>query len=286
MNRVLLLLIALSTCIASQLAAKNFHVLLTADTLTDVKRASNKDLKHLKREAHHIAQVTGMKLYLKELSGHQLTQHRFEEWLTKSEISPDDVVFFYYTGHGLRTEKTPTVWPSIYFPPKKEVLDFHQLVKKITARPAALLITIADCCNNFIDHPKSRFSLHDRGWIAKSTIFGDGREALKKLFLHTQGVIIASGSVPGKRSWCTEKGGLFTNALLASLREELREVNPQWEHLFKKASIGCSNIQQPQFYLKIRYSKWLPASRKHKTRIVNLRRIRAKELVVENFISN
>ena len=106
MNRLLLLLLTIiSTSILFNLEGRNFHVLLTADTITDVKNASNKDLKHLKKEVSHIANVTGMKLCLKELSGHNLTQHRFEEWIAKSEILPDDVVFFYYTGHGLRTKK-------------------------------------------------------------------------------------------------------------------------------------------------------------------------------------
>ena len=255
MNTFLPLLATVFTLFIFQLEARNFHVLLTADTITDVKRASNKDLKHLKKEAIYIAQATGMKLHLKELSGNQLTQYRFEEWLAKSAILPDDVVFFYYTGHGLRTEKTSTMWPSIYFPPKKEVLDFHQLVRKITSRPASLFITIADCCNNFIDHSKSMHPFYSKGRLSKSYAPVDDREAIKKLFLHTQGLIIASGSVPGKRSWCTEKGGLFTNALLASLKAELQEVNPQWEHLFKKAGVSCANIQQPQFQLKIRYSK-------------------------------
>ena len=131
-------------------------------------------------------------------------------------------------------------------------------MEEITSQPASLFITIADCCNNFTDRPKGMLPFRPEAVIAKSYTPNSNKEALKKLFLRTQGLIIASGSIPGKRSWWTEKGGLFTNALLASLKDELNEVDPQWEHLFKKVNACCSNVQQPQFHLKIRYSKGIP----------------------------
>jgi hypothetical protein len=163
-------------------------------------------------------------------------------------IHPDDVVFFYYTGHGLRTDKSQTIWPSIYLPAKQEMIDVHDLVNTMITRPASLYITIADCCNNVVHdtHSSDGFS---PPLFAKSQPLS--RSAYKKLFLKSRGLIIASGSVPGKRSWCTQKGGVFTNAFLTSLRHELGAVNPSWNHILTQSKMLCQHLQKAQFQVSI-----------------------------------
>ena len=245
----LLLLATLFLSGFSQMEAKQIHALLTADTISEVKVASVKDLKHIKKELQSIASATSMNLRTKVLNGTHLTKEQVSHWADNSNIQSDDVVFFYFTGHGLRTSKNQTIWPCIYFPPKKEIVDFCEIIDELTSKRAALCIIIADCCNNFVKAPtflaqKAYLKPKNENHIASKHMY-------KQLFTNTQGVIIASGSTPGKRSWCTQKGSIFTNALISSLKHELEESDPRWERILNKTKVICQNFQKPQFHLYI-----------------------------------
>lgn len=258
MNRFILSLVVFLSAFLSTIDAKELHVLLAADTLSDVKKASKKDLLNMQEELLEIAEATGLTVHVKELFHHKLTFSGISKWIKESDIQPDDIVLLYYTGHGLRTEKTQTIWPAIYFPPKREIVEFTDLIDLLLSRPAALYIAFADCCNNFV---KNAYLLEAKGNLlqpsgvfqptAKSSHFDLAGVSYRKLFMNTRGVIIASGSIPGKRSWCTERGGIFTNAFLTSLRSELDKADPQWENIFKKAKVLCHHFQKPQFEVNI-----------------------------------
>ena len=253
MRDYLLLLITLFFSGFSQIGAKEIHALLTADTISEVKVATVKDLKHIKKELQTIASATSMNLRAKVLNGSHLTKEVVSKWVEDSNIQSDDIVFFYFTGHGLRTDKNQTIWPCIYFPPKKEIVDFCEIIDKLTSKRAALCIIIADCCNNFIKAPIS--FAQKAQFKAKNENHATVKHMYKQLFTNTQGVIIASGSTPGKRSWCTQKGSIFTNALISSLKHELEESDPKWERVLNKAKIICQNFQKPQFHLYIQQGK-------------------------------
>lgn len=242
------LFLLLSALFSMPLQAKNLHVLLSADTITDVKLSSFQDLKHLRNEFATIANATGMGLRIKELYGPMLTRKQIEAWIDREPIAEDDVIFFYYTGHGVRSRKSKTIWPCAYFPHDEEMVEMQTLIEKLIRRPAALHLIIADCCNNYVDRsiPSS-----DPLTIEKSIFTPSMQDGYKKLFLKSKGVIVASGSIPGKRAWCTEKGGIFTNAFISSMHHELTESNPRWEHIFKKTKVLCNHMQTPQFELML-----------------------------------
>ena len=83
-----------------QLEAKNFHALLTGDTFSDVKEAATCDIKHIRKELHDICNTLDMTLHVKELKGKALTKTHVRKWLASDAISADDIIFFYFTGHG------------------------------------------------------------------------------------------------------------------------------------------------------------------------------------------
>lgn len=240
-------------CFASHLVqAKEIHALIAGDTLSNVRKASVHDLHNIKCELDFIAQSTGLKLRYTELCGRNFTIKQLNNWLLNTHIHSDDIVFFYYTGHGFRTKKNPSVWPTIYLPYEQEALEVDRIIHVFTKRPAALHIIIADCCNNVVSTqhsssiPKSlpTYRPHHPHYM---------REGYRKLFLHTRGTVIASGSKPGKRSWCSKQaGGVFTNALLSSLKSELAKSNPQWKQILEKTKKRCQQHQKPQFRLQVK----------------------------------
>jgi len=239
---------------AQPFLAQQFHVLLSADTLTEVKHASKKDLKHMKNELFFASKAIGMSLKLSELSGMKLTKKKLFTWIEDTNVAPGDIVLLYYTGHGLRTERSSTIWPFLYFPAREEIIDTQYLIQKLVDRQPSLVIVLIDCCNNFISENTIQELLDP-----KALFVGRTKSALhsgyRKLFLQTQGLIVASGSIPGKRSWATPKGGVFTNAFLCSLRHELGEKQPRWNHILNKTKRLCSNFQKPQFQMQLNDSQ-------------------------------
>jgi hypothetical protein len=234
-------------------SAKQFHVLLAADTTSDVGKSARQDLKHMKKELAIIAKTTGMTLNIKELYNHKLTYKKLNNWILNKKFGKNDVVLLYYTGHGLRTEKSKSIWPAIYLPQKKEIIELNDLYQKLTKRSAALYIVFADCCNNNKKErrllPKSICFLKE-----KQPSFNPSNLAYKKLFLETRGVIIASGSTPGKRAWCSEKGSIFTNSFLYALRYEFNHQDPQWGRILKNTKKICHHFQKPQFHIELKES--------------------------------
>ena len=84
--------------LTGSLEAKTLHVLLAADTISDIKVAAHEDLKHLRKELSAIADATGMDLEIKELQGAMLRRSEVHSWIEHQPIQQDDVVFFYFTG--------------------------------------------------------------------------------------------------------------------------------------------------------------------------------------------
>ena len=238
-----------------QVEAKEFHALLTGDTFSDVKDAANCDIKHIRKELQNVCDALDMTLHVKELKGKTLTKTQVRKWLESDSIAPDDIVLFYFTGHGFRTEKTRTIWPCIFFPAKKEIIEFTDIINEFTQKPTSLCMIIADCCNNFYQEKMLMPFFGKNFLLHKNFHPHHAEEVYSRLFKHTTGVIIASGSTPGKRSWCTKKGSIFTSALLTSLKQELHEPNPRWDHLLLQTKNMCHKFQKPQFQLYINTPK-------------------------------
>ncbi len=225
--------------------AKELHVLLLADTLTDMKVSSFKDLKHMKKAMKTIAGATRMPLHITKIYGKELTKERVTTWIRQAPIHNDDVFVVYYTGHGLRTKKTTTIWPSPYFAYNDEIIAIQDLITTITSKPATFHLILIDCCNNYIEDEITK-SFGRPPYKSKGKRH---KENYKKLFSDPRGVIIASGAIPGKKAWCTEKGSIFTSALLDCIEKEISASQPQWPHILAKTKALCEDLQEPQYEL-------------------------------------
>jgi hypothetical protein len=205
----------------------------------------------MKKEFYRIGRILKAPVHVKELHGRFLSTEEVYQWIDNQPIEHTDVVILYYTGHGLRTSSTPTIWPSLFFPKSKEIIDLHTISERLYKRPAALFITLADCCNNYVREKKLYFSTTPE--LAKHKSMRLAKDSCRQLFTNTRGFIIASGCIPGMRSWCSpQKGSMFTNAFLQSLRYELEEPNPSWSRIMNKARARCLHLQRPQFSLDLR----------------------------------
>jgi hypothetical protein len=142
----------------------------------------------------------------------------------------------------------------LYLPSKKESLASHSLIKRILQKGARLSIILTDCCNNVlsISEPSPFFS----AMYMQKTPYKQNLSSYKKLFNQSRGVIVASGSIPGKKAYAdNNRGGFFTEAFFKSMKSELIEPKPSWSRLLKKAKSYCQNLstpQKPQYEVTVR----------------------------------
>jgi hypothetical protein len=238
----------------NQLEAKQIHVFLGADTITSLKKPMKQDLKHIKEELSSIARATGLPMTISEYKGQDLTFQNTIDWIDKTETHSDDIIIFYYTGHGVRVKHMKTPWPCFYFPALEEIVDSNVFINHLNSKSSQFCIVLADCCNVLIS-PLRSLDIYDSGKLPRRKLPDSGKKVYQQLFADTKGVIIASGATPGRRSWCTEKGSVFTTAFIMSLRNEIKKPVPNWSHVFRKTCALCrqsQSTQEPIFRVEVK----------------------------------
>lgn len=250
LKSILLCIISLfSTC---DVYADHIHALIAADTLTNIRYSSYHDIANIKKALDTISTQIQVPLHLQEITGLNLSLENIDQWLYTTQSTSSDIVVFYFTGHGLRSKKSTTIWPALYFVPSGKLIDMTSIVNKIKQVPARLYVIISDCCNNV--HKRARI-MFPKGPISKDFKEDLSRRGYAQLFLETKGIIIASGAVPGELAWASDRGGIFTNSLLESLRHEVfNKPQPKWERIFERSGAICKSLQKPQYSLSIRRS--------------------------------
>jgi len=239
------LLISMMFFPSKSLIAATLHTIIVADTLdggigADVDEAKIQKLEKKIRDATCLAlnpHVIDGGSVKRGGGGHD----KVKETLTGLSVGPDDVVIFYYSGHGTNTG-TGSIWPSLgvegQSTPRSKLIDLEWVKTTLEQKNPRLFIAIADACNVFLPGDGSR----TRREMEKP-------DAYKKLFLDYSGSIVASSSIPDQYSHGDpQQGGYFTRAFLASLNKSLGSSNPNWDDIMNVAikSIPTGSSEQPQ----------------------------------------
>jgi len=229
--------------------AATFHAIVVTDT-DDLKigKSAKVDKININQLTRNISRYTGMKLGGIDILGKQVNSRDVSAAIsTLSPVSSDDVILFYYAGHGYNSSSK---WPTMDFS-DESFLSLRTIKEILVAKKPRLLLIFADTCNR----ERNDVGFYGtRSGQSRSNSHGK-EENYRQLFLKTRGFIIASSSKPGTLSWSTRDGGLFTNQLLRSLEAELVSNNlPSWQNIMTSAiqpiklpSNLPDNIQEPYF---------------------------------------
>jgi hypothetical protein len=160
------------------------------------------------------------------LQGRKATLANINNAVKNVTAGPDDIVLFYFSGHG-GMEKGKT----FIFTSDEQNLDRGKLQTAINAKPARLKIILTDACSNAIDGIMAARTL---GMGAGGANEGKFDAVYKDLFLNHQGTLHISASSEGQYAWSTDtQGGIFTYYFI---KENLTK-NPvnSWDQMFKDA---------------------------------------------------
>jgi len=211
------------------------HAIIVADTDDpNIGKSVEVDLKRLENLVKEIANNTGLSLTGGSLFGDSFTKSNILTVVNDLSVGPDDVVWFYNSSHGFNSGGGE--WPDIYA--GTSGIPLNNIADIIKSKNPRLSIVMADVCNK---------SLNRAGY--DSSRAGGKAENYKELFLKYKGTIIASSSIKGQYSWGNaQMGGLFTNAFLGELGQELivSDRRPSWETLMERATQPIQNSSEPQ----------------------------------------
>lgn len=230
--------------------AQTLHVITVIDRYSNIAESCQVDFDNISEIFTDIGNEIGMEVEIHDIDFDQGTTIEF---VNDFYCSSNDVVFFYYSGHGFRYNDQENVWSYLNFctdngSPESCGVDINWVHKQLIQKAPRLSISIGDCCNNKIDWQEPRNVL-SRSVTFKSNNTADG---YRKLFLESSGHIIASGSIPGQYSLGTQTGGLFTNGIIETLKKARSIEDITWNVIFEKAqeyTLSTSDDEQKPHYL-------------------------------------
>ena len=230
----LMFLITLFVVFPMGVSAATLHAILAVDTNDNRIGTSVKiDLVIMQNLVNKISRYTGLTTAGSAISGNELNWHSIMEAVEKLSVGSDDVVLFYYAGHGYNPGNS--AWPAMSL--KGNNLPLKTVREALKAKKPRLLIVMADTCNGTGN--RGGFNAREAGKA----------ENYKVLFLKYRGTITASSSEPGEFSYSNAQiGGFYTNAFFNSLIKELdSNQTPSWEAIMKRANAPLSHgSQHPQ----------------------------------------
>jgi hypothetical protein len=233
-----------------QLQAGDLYSIILGDTVADnISESIVQDVNHLQDEISRIQFYTGMRLIEIKFEGSELYAENIYSYLGDLVFSPDDVVIFYYSGHGYRTpSKGSNPWPNLYFTVSGEGVDFYDITYLLKDKNPRLLLSICDCCNNSIPDGLAP-SVYEKELIIQSRDYLKAN--YKKLFMDISGLIMIRSSEVGEYSWCTPNGALYTSAFLDSLKNNLRLKKTSWESILSGAGAKVLKYQTAVYDMQI-----------------------------------
>ncbi|MBL6927977.1 MAG: caspase family protein [Rhodospirillales bacterium] len=228
LRTMIAVLLALS--VTAPAGAATLHAIFVIDTDDkSIGQMVARDLSVVGDEIQRVAQATGMTLSDRVFKGRDFTIDNVKNAVNSVAPGPDDVVFFYYSGHGFRTPPKKSDWPYFYFHSDR-VIDFGWVADTLRNKGARLAISLVDACNNVVN---VQVREEQKGIPASASKAAAG---YKELFLRYRGYVNGASSIPGETSTATGSGSLFTLSFLKALRGEIAQAQPTWKSLMDNAA--------------------------------------------------
>ena len=219
------------------------HVVLVGDINAEehvLESATKKDLEAMHAEMLKVARNIGYESSEQIHLGYSLSSKKILSHCKKMNVERDDIVFFYFSGHGYTTPKQwEDPWPNIALSGDQRGIPVSRVANVVRNLKPRLGIIFADCCNSLFSDEYAPLVLKQ----VVHTHMGRVEANYRKMFLDQQGLIIIAGSKKAQPSLATYAGSFCTLAFLQSFREKMSQSSAQvnWESLL---SLADNNLQR------------------------------------------
>lgn len=226
------------------------HVIMVADTVSeDLAQSVILDMNKFRLLMSNVAKYTDLNLHEVAFQGAETRLHRVVEAVNHLKVGADDVVVFYFSGHGVNKRwDSGNPWPDLYFPLDRRGLSHLHMANLLAKKRPRLVVAIADCCNGRIADISAMMPSIDLRRGRKNTKRLSAN--YKKLFMETSGLLMISASIAGEPAKFNQNGGIFTTAFVRYLEDEVAKQHSgeaSWSHLLDSVAYAIGHIQHPQY---------------------------------------
>lgn len=238
--------------------AGNLVSIIVADTKdSSIGDSVRRDFSNMQSKIAEIAKHTKMKEVKVHLRDSQATSQRVNSALSDLKVGKDDVVIFFYAGHGYHSsseKKSP--WPNMIFSNGGKSISYESVIKNLEKKKPRLLLTIADTCNSLSGGREGEEESRAKPTPTDNYVL---EHNYKQLFIETNGTIKVTSSSVGESAWGGKSGGIFTNAFISQLDKAVESRNGiDWKAILKESSkktasstSNKNSTQHPYYELKV-----------------------------------
>ena len=198
----------------------------------------------------------------KTYSGSDFTEAKCKDVINSLSCGKDDIIVFYYLGHGGRAQmgkeeatsynnKFP--WPDLAFDKANSNesingLTLNSIHSSLKQKGVRLTITIGMCCNaHSSQYKKHGMSTQSRRYKIVSKKFA--KKVGQQLFLKSRGDVLVASAQPGQFSYGGNYGGQDVDCFTAALCETVDSYanndsgeNVTWSSFLNEVSSKCTAL--------------------------------------------
>ena len=238
------------TAYAEQVAAAvpaTLHFISIADSKdATIGEGAAANAKQLAAYAKQVATITTLKLNLVEITGSSFSCQAIEKAVSQLAPGSDDVVVFYYSGHGFAPTDAAAMsrFPWLYCGPVAPFPSLENIASRLKVKNARLTIVMADSCNVVMPisaaAPAAPFEV------------SSAAQRIRTMFMKYKGSLIVSSSARDEYSWYRKTGGLFTTKLVPLLSDPPSEIanSKLWSEILKKTNPTVGSPSDPSYVLE------------------------------------
>jgi len=210
------------------------YLITVADTYDpSIGNSCRNDMTNISNMMYKIKNELGVDLKVVNLAGGDVTKYQVQSKISGLSVSSNDVLLFYYSGHGYN--KTPKVsdFPCMALDGEDYLLE--DVYTSLKAKSPRLTLVIGDLCNSL---PRTRDGTGRSGEIAFKSSMNFEYNKLARLFLQAKGSMISTSSDYNEFSFSLPDGngeGAFTKSFIASLVKEASVISGSpgdWSNIF------------------------------------------------------
>lgn len=261
------LLICIATIFINVLTgdAKSIHAVAFCNT-NDQKIGQAAVVSHdmFNNELSNLAYLLDYDYDFVDFVGNDCSKENLEKKISSITSTPEDIIIFYYFGHGTRAEGQTSPFPQMCL--KYEIYDqdkfmpVQYVINRLENQPAHLKLIISMCCNNVVGGVSPKNTMCDA--MGPTTLNRINIDNYKKLFNDFSGTLAITGSEPGQYSWCNSQyGGIFDVVFWAAMEAVgNNELPADWDSIFSAVRDKTDEIafrsttppthQKPYFEIK------------------------------------
>jgi len=222
------------------------HLVIVADTKdASIGASVVTDIERVQKNFLEYSEICEMWLSIRVIQGANFSKEKIARDVQDFFVQSNDVIAFYYTGHGYRHETKEDPWPMMFLghdefgaPQGFDVRWIYQMFQQKNPR---LLLMITDSCQEPI--PDAMHS-NVTPYMKRST--GDRRNNCRQLFLQSQGEILLVSCKPGEYSYCTpDRGGFFSERVFQAIEDNLSGTQASWEVVAQESAELDGDRQNP-----------------------------------------